>query len=80
MYYQYKTAPPDFGDFTFDDYEVTASRGTCTPWAFFSQNAISKTAQTGESQMTNGGGKKHEKSVEAKKGKEAPKDTKNSQK
>ncbi len=30
--------------------------------------------------MTNGGGKKHEKSAEAKKGKEAPKDTKGSQK
>ena len=63
-----------------DNYEVTASGGTCTSWAFFIQNAISKTAQTGELQMTNGGGPKHEKSAEAKKGKEAPKDIKNSQK
>ena len=63
-----------------DNTEVTASGGTCTSWAFYIQNAASKTGEVGEMQMTNGGGPKHEKSAEAKKGKEAPKDSKTSQK
>jgi hypothetical protein len=63
-----------------DNYEVTASGGTCTSWAFSVQNAISQAAQTGVLQMTNGGGPKHEKSTETKKGKEAPKEPKDSQK